>query len=207
MVVQDIIDIAKYSELNNLAVKNDVDAIVAFINMGLLELHKRFPLSIEEHIVSLQEGVTLYSLPSNFMYALEAYGEVDLTTGVLNEPNRIPINDVDDPESIFFPNFTQVQVPLTATGAYVSIIYVTKPVRITTDDLSTEISIPETLIDALLHYVGYRAHSGIRGDGQAENNMYYARFERSCEKARELGVAYPLDSWKMSNRLLDRGFV
>jgi hypothetical protein len=206
MVVQDIIDIVKYSELNNLAIKNDVNAIVTFMNMGILELYKRFPLKVEEHIVPLQDGVTIYDLPSDFMYPLEAFGEVhEFATD--KKPPIVPFNDADDPTSIFFPNFTQVQIPLVTTGSFISLIYVSKPARIDADDLSSEISIPETLVEALVYYIGFRAHTSIKSDGQSENNIHWVRFDQSCKKARELGVAYPMDSWKMNDRLSNRGFA
>jgi hypothetical protein len=206
MVVQDIIDIAKYSELNNLAVKNDINAIVTFMNMGILELYKRFPLKVEEHVITLQDNVTIYDLPSDFMYPLEAFGEVN-EFATDKRPPIVPFNDADDPTSIFFPNFTQVQVPLVTTGSFISLIYVSKPARIDEDDLSSEINIPETLVEALVYYIGFRAHTSIKSDGQSENNIHWVRFDQSCKKARELGVAYPMDSWKMNDRLSNRGFA
>lgn len=205
MRVQDVVDTARYSELAGVAVKDNTDAIIAFLNLGMLELFKRFPLNTKEHIVDLVEGTTIYDLPTDYMYALSAYGESpeDTYDGITD----VPINDEDEPYSIFFPNHKQVQIPLVASGAYVSIIYVAKPESYTSDNLDVELDLPDPLVDCLLHYIGYRAHLGVRGDGQAENNAHYTRFERSCQKARELGVSHPLDSWRMIDRLKDRGFA
>jgi len=200
-----VVDAARYSELASVATKDNTDAILSFLNLGMLELYKRFPLNTQEHIVELVEGTTLYDLPENFMYALSAYGEP--LEASMGEVVDVPINDEDEPYSIFFPNHKQVQIPLVANGAYISIIYIAKPASYTAADLQEELDLPETLIDCLLHYVGYKAHLGIRGDGQSENNAHFARFERSCQKARELGVAHPIDSWRMIDRLNDRGFA
>ena len=205
MRVQDIVDLAKYSELSSTSLKDNDTAIILFINAGLLELYKRFPLQVNEHIVALQEGVTMYDLPSDFMYILEAYGEP--AEGSSDTVVVLPINDPDDPYSVFFPGFRQVQVPLTANGSFVSLLYVAKPPSYTEDDLSELLELPDTLVDCLLHYIGYKAHLGIRGDTQAENNAHFMRFERSCQKALDLGVAYPLDSMRMIDRLSDRNFV
>jgi len=205
VIIQDVLDLAKYSELSGVAIKDNTPAIVLFMNAAMLELHKRFPLKVEEHVIPLIEGTTTYTLPTNFLYPLEAYGEVSEATPYAMPP-RIPINEEADISSIFFPNHTQVQVPLSNDGAFISLVYAAKPPRYDENDVALELDLPETLIEPLMQYMGYKAHSGISSGVQDENNVHYQRFDRSCKKARELGVAYPLDSWSMTNRLLDRGF-
>ena len=205
MLIQDIIDLAKHSELNGTSIKDNTPVIVLFMNAAMLELHKRFPLKIEEQLITLVEGTTDYELASNFLYPLEAYGEVlESTPNAL--PPKVPMNEEDDPKSIFFPNHRQVQVPLNSEGALISLVYAAKPPRYDENDLNLELDLPETLIEPLMQYMAYKAHSGISSGVQDENNVHYLRFNQSCEKARELGVAYPLDSWAMTNRLSDRGF-
>lgn len=206
MTTQDVIDLIRYGEFNSLAIKDNIDAIIAFINMGIMELYKRFPIEIKEHLVPLEYGKVFYTLPDDFMYPLEAYGEIDENSEVREAP-ELAINDSDDPYSIFFPNHYQVQIPLVASGENISIIYVSKPSKVTNTDLNTELPIPDTLIEALIYYIGFRGHTGIRSDSQSENNIHWIRFDQSCKKARELGIAYPLDNWKMSDRLNNRGFV
>lgn len=206
MIVQDVIDLSKYSELNSLAIKNDVEAIITLMNMGIMELYKRFPLAVDEFIVHLEGEKAFYDLPADFMYPLEIYGEVDEKSANKEAP-QISINDADDPLSVFFPNHTQIQVPLVSEGGHISIIYVSKPTRLTVADLTSELKIPDSLVEALVYYIGFRAHTGIRSDSQTENNMHWIRFDQSCKKARELGIAYPLDSWNMVDRLSNRGFV
>lgn len=205
MILQDIVNAAKYSELSSTALKDNTDAIITFINLGMLELYKRFPIKTREATYNVGSTTSLYSLPPNFMYPIAVYGENK--EGDLDAEIKIPINEDGNDQSIFFPNHYQVQVPSAIEGSKVSVIYVSKPDSYTVDSLSSEVELPETLVEALLHYVGYKAHLGIRGDGQAENNAHYIRFDASCKKARELGVAYPVDSYKMGDRLKDRGFA
>jgi hypothetical protein len=209
MVVQEIINLARYSELGNTALKQDNAAntatILSFINLGMLELYKRFALKTEEHIVALEEGTTIYNLPQNFMYPMSAYKEVSEHSEKTDE--ELPINDLDEPESIFFPNQREVQIPASVEGAYISIIYVAKPETVTADNLNEELDLPDVLIDCMLHFIGYRGHLGIRGDGQSENNAHFARFERSVMKAKEYGVTPSTDSYRMISRLHDRGFA
>lgn len=205
MTLQEIIDLAVYSELSNVSVKANNSAIVAFINMGMVELYKRFTIKTEEAIIETVEGQSIYDLPTNFMYCVSAYREADIGYNLDNDD--LPINDEDDPFSIFFPSHRQVQVPSVINTDFISLIYITKPTKYTVDDLDVELDLPEVLIDCLLHYLGYRAHLGVRSDSQSENNSHYARFERSVQKAKELGVSTSADSYGMVDRLSTRGFV
>lgn len=205
MKVQEVVDTARYSELANVAIKDNTAAILSFLNLGMIELYTRFPIKTEEHIIALQENTTMYEMPANFMYALSAYGEVPEDAADL--VRTVSINEEDDPYSIFFPDWNTVQIPAVANGSYISIIYVAKPATYTAEDLDVEIELPNTLVDALVSYIGYRAHMSVRGDAQSDNNAHWLRFDRSCKKARELGVAFPVDSLKMSERINDRGFA
>ena len=208
MNIKDIVTLAKHSELSAVAIKNDVDAIVAFINLGMLELHKRFPIKVGEYKITLVEGTSDYLMPANYMYPLAASGEIDVKTPLT--PNPIAINDADAEKSIFFNDWNTINVPPAIVGSFVIVKYVAKPVSIIAaqmEDPESILDLPETLIDALLNYVGYRAHLGVKSDAQSENNAHWARFERSCNKARELGVAYTPDSMNMPCRVSDRGFV
>lgn len=205
MLLQELLDTARYSELQNTSIKDNDNAIVAFLNLGMLELYKRFPLSQKEYTISAGTTTSSFGLPSDFMYVLSVYD--DIVVDGEGKPVELPINDNSQETSIYFPSHKIVQVPAYDGRTSVSIIYVGKPSFYTADDLSAEVALPETLINCLMHYIGYKAHLGIRGDDQAENNAHWARFERSCKQALDLGVAYPIDSLRMGRRIIDRGFA
>lgn len=209
MTVQDFLTLVRYSELNNIAIGSNVDAVITFTNLGLIELYTRFPIKVEECVIELFEGVTSYEMPSNFMYPLKAYDETPSTSTETRTP--ITIGDESDPYSIFFPDWDTVQVPVVANNSYISIIYVSTPTPLvnTPEGLASKLEIPDALVDALASYVGYRGHLGVRGDGQAENNAHWIRFDRNCKKALELGVACPSDAWELwdKSRLYSKGFV
>ena len=86
----------------------------------------------------------------------------------------------------------------------ISLIYVAAPVLLTTADLSKTLPIPPQLYEALLHYIGYRAHGALDGNIQAENSTHYQRFEASCQRAKESGM-YTSDSMEMNRDM--KGFV
>lgn len=208
MIIQDVINIAKYSELGNLAIKDNTEAVVSFINLGLIELYTRFPIKTEEYAVSLVSDQTDYTVPTDFMYATKAEGDIDGNTDPYTE---IPINDTNNELSITFPHWKLLKVPVELqtekSVTEVTLTYVSKPSIITSTSLRDDIELPDTLIDALISYIGYRAHVGVRGDQQAEGSTHWQRFERNCKKARDLGVAFPINKLDMSERVSTRGFV
>ena len=204
MKLSEAINICKYSELNTLAVKDNLEAITSFINLGLLELYNIFALKTEEFLIELQDGVTIYDLPDDFMYITGAFEVPD------NGENSkdVPINEEGNPYSINTINFRQVQVPLSMTGSYVSIIYVVKPTYLSaTADLDTELPIPDNMVQPLLNFVAYKAHGAIKLDGQqSEGDVYYMRFKRSCDDLKQRGTAIAADDLSMDTRLSTRGF-
>ncbi len=209
MIISDIINTAKLSELSGTASKDNDAAIVSYINMGMLELYTRFQLKTEEYVINLVDNQTFYEMPANFMIATEAFGETEANK--YDDVKRIPINNSECPnDSVFFVDWNTVQIPGSQTGAAISIIYVAKPEPITlaqATDGTTELELPDTLIDALLSYLGYRAHLGIRGEAQSENDAHWARFQRNCDIAIDRGVVMLPDTLAMTTRVRDRGFV
>ena len=203
MTVQQVIDLAAGGELKNLAVKDDTEAIVGYINLGLIELYKRFTLELKEVVVELVNGQDVYNLPADCMYIVAAYGEVERTGSAVN---ILPINVEDNPLSVNTINWKQVQIPLASSNTYVSLVYVVSPTYLSVADLETEIQIPIQLLEALLHYIGYRAHGSINGSIQAENNTHYQRFDLSCQRVQQLGLL-TADDLDMDARFGMRGFV
>lgn len=204
MTVGQVIDLAKNGELNNLKVAEKPEVIVGYINLGVLEMYKRFQLKVEEYIVTLVDNVDTYLLPADCMWLIAAYGEVDIRS--TDTVNQLPINEEDNPLSINTVGWNKIQVPVSVTGAYLSLIYVASPPSYSIDDMAVEIELPAQMIEALLAYVGYRANSAIDTGVQTEDSVYYQRFEASCDKLRGYGM-YNSDDMYMNKRLSTRGFV
>jgi hypothetical protein len=204
MKISDIVSLAKYSELNTLAVKDNVPAIVSFINLGLLELYSQFNLYSEEYMIALVDGQTIYDLPENFMYmtgAFEAPPE-----GSCQNSLPLPINEENNPLSLNTINYRQVQIPLSTGGAYISVIYTPKPETFTIEDLDEEVPLPDNLIQPLLNFIAYKGHGAIRVEGQGDSDIYFARFRRSCEERKTQGTSMTSDDLSMASRIYSRGF-
>lgn len=205
MTLGDFINVAKYSELRTLAVKDDPAVVTAFVNLGLLELYSIFNLRTEEVVLSLQDGVTIYDMPEDFMYITGAYEPPEPGSSLNAIP--LPINEEGNPFSINTINFRQVQVPLSVTGTYVGIIYAQKPPALSSDDLTAHLPIPDHLIQCLLHFVAFKGHGGVHLDGQQEEgDVYYQRFRRSCDDIKKQGTSIASDDLSMDNRIAMRGF-
>ena len=213
MTVQEVIDMAKFGELRNLKLGNLEDrAIVSYINLGLIELYKRFPLSVKEAIIELTDATNSeYTLPSDCMWLVSAYGEVP-EDEPYTEYNELTINDENDPLSVNTVSWNTVQIPLGIKGSYVSLIYVAAPdatQKITYDEAGTyltkELQLPAQLIEPLLFYIGYRAHGAMDGNIQSESNTHYMRFDKSCQKIKTEGM-FTNDNLDMT-RVTDKGFA
>ncbi len=204
MTLQELIDLAKNGELSNLSIKDNMDAILGYVNLGLIELYKRFPIETDEHLIELQDATSIYTMPSDFMWIVSAYDEVPENSD--KDTISIPINEEDNPLSINTISWNKVQVPVTTQGAYISIIYTSSPDTYTSSDLLEDIPIPVQMVEPLLHYIGYRAHGAMDGNIQAENNTHYQRFELSCKRIESSGM-FTSDDLSTKDRLDSRGFA
>ena len=198
MTVQETIELAKKNKLKNSNIVNDTEAILAALNLGLLELYKRFPLRIDEAIVRLRAAKTEYkvdgtdadvSMPtgSQFMWIVAAYQEVkDIVDETKVLTAQIPVNEEENPLSIQTVAWNAVQIPTVSDGAYVSLIYAAAPVLIHIDELDTVLPLPPQMIDPLLEYICYQANGML--DAEIDTDKYYQRFEASCNRIELRGM-------------------
>ena len=215
MTLQQVIDLAKKTELKNAAaVREDAEAVLGYINLGLMELYKRFPLSTEEVVITIgQDGTaeqpytmvtsTMYKMPSDYMYIISAYGEVSEDS--LATVNTLPVNEEDNPHSVNTPSWNMIQIPALLEGEYVSIVYAAAPIYYTEEELGEILPIPVQLLDALMAYIGWKGYSSI-DPARAENAAYFQKFEAACDTALKYGVIASDDMY-MNTRVSERGFV
>lgn len=229
MTSREIMTLARSGELLQLSplIKDNDEIVLSFINMGMLEIYKRFVMRTSEALITLVDGKTIYKLDGTdpdvsmpvdekFMYIITAYGVGPGYTDYDQTEMVLPVNVEEDPMSINTVSYDRVQIPLVTVGAYISIIYAAKPRKAgevpngypsAPDPLDNELDLPDQFQEALLHYIGYRGHGAMDGDIQSDSNTHYQRFERSCDKVRELGVGITDDDVEMRDRLNQRCFV
>ncbi len=190
MLISGVIDMARSGELSNLSEDSFTDTkIIGYINLGLIELYKRFQLRSAEAIVTMESDSTLYTLdPTDTRVQMDATAlDIMSIQEAYDESGaQLTINVENDGYGIMTPSFNQVQIPNPAEGEKIGVVYLAGPTFIT---LPTQtLALPISLLEALLHYVGYRAHGSVDGNVQAENNTHYQRFEASVNRAKMLGV-------------------
>ena len=231
MTVEDIVEYTKYSELAQLGVikrltdpateEDALKQIVSYINLGLIELYKRFSLRVEETVVTLDEGQTIYTLSSANIYHIsnnptgylsDLPGDFNHVMACYNEAGHsYSINQEDDSLSVLTPSWNTIQVPNPITNEGLFVIYSSGPDKLSwiTDVQTTyalDVPLPPMLLEALGHYIGYRGHGATNGSIQAENNTHYMRFDKSCKMAKEIGVVAP-DTLIFRQTLTEKGFV
>jgi len=190
MTVQDVIEYAKAGELSQLAVKEDTPentaSILTYINLGLIELYKRFTLRTEEAIVTMRDGTTTYVLDGTDSN-VDITAEVNRILEVYDETGAyVELNSETDPLSILTPTWNSIQVPYPSEGDTLSVIYTAPPIKM--ENTTDVLPIPMTLLEALLHYIGYRAHGSVDGAINSENNTHYMRFDASCKRVKADGL-------------------
>jgi len=213
MTVMDIIEYAKYGELAQLNVIKQLNSSVAsevidaekklisYINLGLIELYKRFNLKTDEEVLIMAEDQTLYTITSaNFNSVYMVYDE---------KGDYFPINDEEDNDSIMTPSYNILQIANAVPGEAIYVIYNASPDKLVwAENLNTiVVGVPPAMLEALLHYIGYRGHAAMNGNVDAGNNTHYNRFEASCASMLELGVVPTDDRIVSGTKLEDKGFV
>ena len=220
MKLSTIIRQARNGELKGLSDIDKTDSVIVdYINMALVVLYSRFMLSTEEAIVHLRAGKTVYKFDGTDNDVLikdsagndvpVPYGDVLAITEAFDEKGKIPINDDNCEFGIFTISYDAIQVPVTASDSFISIIYKKAPVEIefeedVTDPEAVSVRLPRGLQEALLHYIGYRAHGSLNGDINAENNTHLMRFEKACKLALDQGVV-PMDN--PTRNVSSKGFL
>ena len=204
MLISKVIKKARSGELGNLSeTKFDDDKVMEYIEDGLIALYKLFSLRSAEALITMRTGVTMYTLDGTdpnvdmddtaleVMAIQEAYDE----TGAY-----LSINVENDEWGLMTPEFNKLQIPSPAEGETIGVLYTAGPEEITST--TQTLKLPISLLESLLHYVGYRAHGSVDGNIQAENNTHLQRFRASVAEAKALGVITQDDigdrptSWK-----------
>jgi len=180
-------------------------ALINFINLANLELHKKFALIAKELVFTDVTPNSLHNIPVDFLFAVSASYKDGTEIAINNEKTDI-VDNVDYSVSILFPTPFQMLVKGTDIDARddISLVYIAAPSKATST--SNFLDLPEIYTEALLDYVAYKAHASVSGDMKAENNTYYLRFIEAVKniKINGLGNSDNLDS---NTKLTDRGFV
>lgn len=167
-----ILEQARSGELASLSATNKSDpTVITYLNLGLIELYKRFNVDVKAEIVKTSTVTPFYTLRNkdiNLVLACVAKDGTELT-------KQQGIGDTEyDIKMVTNTSF----ILTNPTATELMFIYRASPEIVTAS--TTEVNLPYVMLEALLNYIGYRAHGSVNGNIQAESNTHYMRFEKSC---------------------------
>lgn len=233
MTVRGIITLVQLGELFQLSptIRDNDNTIVAFINLGLIEIYKRFSILTDEAIITLKNGKTIYKMDGSdtttvtfgnatvpcvslgahrYMNMIAAYEVNGFSTGYEQDAIVLPINEEDNIYSINAISYNEIQIPLITQEEQISILYNAFPPKVVVGNTgwdTQEVPLPDQFVECLLHYIGYRGHGAMNGDIQNDSNTHYMRFEASCNMVKMLGVGVVPDDIEMHTRVYNRCFA
>lgn len=201
----------KQGELKKLALKGSDTDILSFINAGIVDLHKRFPLRRESVAVTPVAGIRDYSFSEDG----DLNVDFDTSESQLIMIEEVSTTDVDGVDHKFIPsNSTKPQNFSTPTYNVLRIHpdYLSHTIEVEVRlaplpivKVSEDIPLPPHLMDLLSLYVGYKAHNSVSADIKGENNSYYVRYISEIQDMKA-GGQVPLDPLDYS-MLEVRGFI
>tara|TARA_R110001606_G_scaffold315346_1_gene462090 strand:+ start:172 stop:822 length:651 start_codon:yes stop_codon:yes gene_type:complete len=165
------------------------EVVVSYINMSVLKLYGRFLLEVKEAIITLQNNKVLYTLDSTDTNVLVnglpiAEEEFSSILNVFSEAGEVFVNNEYDEFSVFTPTYNTIQVPTAIKGNFISILYRTSPAFLLfANGNSTDVNIklPLVLLEPLIYYTAYLAHSSITSGIDTESHSYYMKYEAACK--------------------------
>lgn len=198
MLVSEAITLMSAAAIKQLAVKDDNTALLGYINLGILELYKRFNLWKAEATITQADGTLLYTMADG-----DANVSIDLSDNVLIK--ILKMVDADDKEITSFtkPKYNQIKFSEVTAGDELTVTYQAAPIFLTA--VNQEIPIPSQFLDPLFLFVAYKAHISVKGGLKDENNTHYLRFDKSCELIDFEGL--DIQDELTSTKFNDRGFV
>ena len=206
MRADEAIELLQNSELKQVSVKDDTNAMLGFINLAILEIYKRFDLWNAEAVITQVDGTDTYTLvESDTNVTIDLSDNKFLHILSIKDANgdEYSVESKTDEFKITMPKYDQIKVHTVVPGSSMYIVYKAAPLFITAD--TEEIQLPYQFIEPMMLYAGYKGQASIKSGVKEENNTQYMRFEASCNRI-ELEGLFNQDDLQ-STKFEQRGFV
>jgi len=212
MLLHDLLNQLTFGELfqleiggnNELGIQPvDFPKVIPHINLGLIELYKRFPLKIDEVIIEQYDQIQTYYLRSKYAQSnIESKEPIKYIADSIYKPfkdgvlrietvynelgEELFVNDNSKQWSVFTPSYDSIQIPMSVTGNAFTVGYRASHEYIHStalDDKTYEVDIPVGLLEPLLLYIASRMYASLNFDGSGNEGMsYYQKFEAACNQ-------------------------
>lgn len=198
-------------ELSNLALADSgyiaatkQPQIVMLTNEALLRLYTRFVLKEKDMMIEMREGITNYHLlkkyaisyfnPNNpppiwdMPYILDMGREpfledvIKVLSVYSSTIGKLPLNDLEQPHSVFTPQSTVLQVPEVVPGGILGIEYQARHVPLQVEDPDADIELPEVLEGALSSYVASKVFMHMNTqESTVKGQEHMLNYESICQ--------------------------
>ena len=243
MLLSDFLMYLSSGELSAYSLSNDsstgvIDSgdyrkLIPSINLGLVELYKKFDLKTDELILEENEGIITYSLttdyavsnttstqPTKYIIDTESSPFIEnilVVTEIVNEEGEEVFINQDDAwllgmphrYSIHTPSYNTIQIPEPKEGSQLSVLYRASHEMLDiglTDASTVNIALPHHFIEPLMFYVAGRFLSNSLAPEKINTGqMLMGKFLQYCLDIRNSGTTQEVQT---EITVLDqRGFV
>ena len=197
MKVSQFLSIVRDSELSNLSSNSFTDArLISFMNLGIIELSKRFRIVTKVETIQTSMYTHIYTLRHsdviNILDIIDSTGKSLIpqrTSDSENYDYKLMSNNsfllkrkFDYVDSIThtkvkggeLEDLQEVQAP------DLSLVVVYSAIADLITDKEDDLPIPELFIEALMSYVGYKSYRTLGVDGQNDSSEKWKVFEYCC---------------------------
>lgn len=197
MKVSDVIATARSCELSNLSTSSFTDSrIIQFINLGIIELSKRFVISTKAEKIKTSVYTSMYTLRSpDVIGILEIYDKTGraLVSQVLSDDEDYDYKLINNTTFLYRhkSDYKSTEEVNPITGIEIlqytqepdnELMVIYSAVADLVVNTTDELTIPLVFMDPLVAYIGYKASHSITQaqSGGGENMASLAKFEASC---------------------------
>lgn len=205
--------------------------LINYANEGLLRLHSKFMLrenvvfvrqvpNLTYYYLMLRYAVSRSALPADpecpappHFYIVDTEAEpfqedVIKVLSVFNQEGiELPLNDSEDPRSIFTPQPNLLQVPAPVAEQMLAVSYQARHPIIVGETECQEIDLPFSLEGALTAYIAYKVFSHMNGqDNAAKASEHLSMYDMICGEVTDQDLVSQSSS-TTNTKFEQRGFV
>ena len=211
LTTQDVIELARV-RLTSLAVSKNEHVLIQFVNLGLVELYRRFDLLFKTEVVPLlipeeqSDGSVKMVVPNNGIYTLQNT-DVNMLLWLFDEEGKkvsqaeIYQSDKGGYKQLNYNSFILTE-KFPREGSLTA-FYRASPPRV--QNVEEPLHIPDVMVEALVHFIAYMGNTTINKDNGAEVTLSKQMFEGACADLVNKGYQNSLDVEPVS--LLSKGYV
>lgn len=201
-----------------------ISQVVNCINSSLTNLYTTLFLKEGSIIIDLYDGKVEYELtsehnvPDNLEADYDHYiyksnnekfnDDIIKITEVISNPDvELPLNDRNNPYSVYISGFNTIQVPLDIPDMELAIMYQANHPKLDYErDPEQKIELPEALMFALFNHVAYQIHGAMNTQQSMVNSQnYFNNYARAVADAKNSGI-YDVYSSKDSSKFIKNGW-